>query len=132
MHKDLMKPDHGLNDDAWKTFKAQHSAKSKAKRKAKRRGKQQPQRKAYPGGYYAYIQSKAWAKKREQAFKRYGRKCGVCGRTENLQVHHRHYRTLFNERMEDLGILCGDCHANEHEDKGAMDSMSSEFAAMFR
>ena len=31
-----------------------------------------------------------------------------------LEVHHRHYDTLGNERLDDVEVLCSSCHRNEH------------------
>lgn len=30
--------------------------------------------------------------------------------TEHLELHHKHYRTLGNERDEDIEVLCNACH----------------------
>lgn len=35
--------------------------------------------------------------KRRKALSVHGSKCGFCGSTERLEVHHLHYRTLFRE-----------------------------------
>lgn len=62
-------------------------------------------------GYSTYIKSYAWRKKRDVAFKKLGRKCQNCG-IENirLDVHHKHYKTLYHERIQDIEILCEKCH----------------------
>lgn len=127
MRRELMKPDHGLNDDAYKTFRA-----LRANPKKKRRGCKKNKRQSFKGTYQQYINSKHWQRKREEALNHHGRKCNCCGRTYNLHVHHKHYRNLFREKMEDLEILCADCHHHEHEEKPEMDSLSREFASMFR
>lgn len=66
--------------------------------------------------YQAYLLSAEWAKCREAAFQVYGRKCSRCGKTRRLEVHHRgaDYRRLGRERVEDLEVLCGDCHDHAH------------------
>lgn len=60
-------------------------------------------------GYAAYLNSFDWARKREQAFAHHGRKCS-CGRKDMLVVHHLSYINLGDEPMEDLQVLCEDCH----------------------
>lgn len=68
--------------------------------------------------YLDYIQSEEWAKKAEQRRAIDGHKCAICGSTERLHVHHRHYRTLGNEDVEkDLVTLCEACHRDVHKDK---------------
>jgi 5-methylcytosine-specific restriction endonuclease McrA len=80
--------------------------------KIKKSKKQKDRRKAYE----QYIShSKVWKSKRKQAFKLYGRKCDTCGAKKNLHVHHKTYANLFNEKMEDLQILCEPCHMKLHD-----------------
>lgn len=45
-----------------------------------------------------------------------GKKCVKCGSNKNLCVHHKTYVHHGKEHLflEDLEVLCGDCHANEH------------------
>lgn len=62
-------------------------------------------------GYSAYIKSYAWKKKRQVAIEKYENKCQRCGRMDlPLEVHHKHYRTLYYERFEDVEVLCTYCH----------------------
>lgn len=37
-------------------------------------------------------------------------KCGGFELAKNLQLHHKHYRTLKHETMEDVELLCSKCH----------------------
>lgn len=89
-------------------------------------------RRTFFGTYHQYLESPQWAKKRRKAFKHYGKKCCRCGATGRLQIHHRHYRTLYRETVLDLEVLCGGCHENEHEGKvaGVTDPMTREFLAI--
>lgn len=78
--------------------------------------------------YKDYIQSKKWKKKRWQALNHYGCKCAICGSKKQLQVHHKHYRTLGCEEMKDLQVLCAGCHENHHEHEGkCADPMTRAF-----
>lgn len=82
--------------------------------------------------YYKYIQSAKWKKKRSQAIEHYGGKCAICKSDFNIHVHHKTYARLGRERMKDLELLCGDCHANHHEGEveGVCDSITKRFLGM--
>jgi hypothetical protein len=41
----------------------------------------------------------------------------MCNKKHNLQVHHKTYIRLTKERMEDLIVLCEDCHYLFHKKK---------------
>lgn len=61
---------------------------------------------AYGGSFYTTFR---WLRLREEAFKRYGRKCARCGVPRDLQVDHVQARSSRRERqwdMENLQILC--------------------------
>jgi 5-methylcytosine-specific restriction endonuclease McrA len=62
-----------------------------------------------------YLQHPHWIAKRREALDHYGERCQRCGRKGGfLQVHHKHYRTMFREAMKDLEVLCRGCHKDEH------------------
>lgn len=88
----------------------------------------------FKGTYTDYLSSRQWAKKRRKALAYYGNRCTVCGTTYRLEVHHRHYRTLFKEGWPDLDVLCRGCHENHHEGKNGVvaDPMTAEFLALAR
>lgn len=67
--------------------------------------------------YYNYLRSQQWMDKRKLALDFYGNNCGLCGSKFNLQVHHRNYKNIFKERMEDLMLLCESCHHRFHKKK---------------
>lgn len=67
--------------------------------------------------YVVYINSREWQLKRKEAFAFHGKMCHNCGAVQLLEVHHLHYRNLFNEKMEDLRILCVGCHKIVHRKK---------------
>lgn len=106
---------------------ARKSPAAKPKRQHRNRGS----RGQFVGTYRDYLKSPQWRRKRRKALRHYGRRCTVCGATERLQVHHRHYRTLFRESMADLDLLCDGCHSNHHESDGkACDPMTREFLSL--
>lgn len=108
-------------DAAWLKLKDGQRA------KAKKRKRRKPT--VFRGTYYEYLDSARWRRKRQKAFRHYGRKCCRCGATADLHVHHRHYRTLFRESVLDLEVLCGGCHRNAHEGAvaGIFDPMTTTF-----
>jgi len=65
--------------------------------------------------YQSYLKSSAWREKRKNALSKVDYKCEDCG-AENirLEVHHLNYNTIFNEDLQDLIVLCCDCHKARH------------------
>lgn len=53
-----------------------------------------------------YIRSTWWKQRRKLYYVLYERKCGICGATEGIELHHHHYRNLGAELDEDLTPLC--------------------------
>ncbi len=66
--------------------------------------------------YKKYLQSDKWKFKREELFKLRGEKCEKCNSIELLHVHHKNYDNIFNEKTDDLVILCSSCHRLQHLD----------------
>ena len=73
--------------------------------------------------YNDLLQSKEWAKKREEILLRDGHKCVNCGSKLNLQVHHRQYHLLreskkfikpWEYKTMYLITLCLNCHKIGH------------------
>jgi hypothetical protein len=64
--------------------------------------------------YYNYLQSVKWKEFRELAFEHFGRKCGLCDSEFDVQLHHKHYRNVFNETFADVIPLCRRCHQKHH------------------
>lgn len=75
--------------------------------------------------YKAYLRSPAWQKLRVKVFdralknanshNRFGvcEKCGYEPWKPCLQLHHKNYDRIFRERLEDLILLCPNCHKAE-------------------
>ena len=55
-----------------------------------------------------YLTSRAWADKRWQVMWRDGFMC-PCG-ARATEVHHKHYKNIGREQLEDLVALCNACH----------------------
>jgi len=65
--------------------------------------------------YAVYLLSEHWQDFRIAVHLDRNGKCERCGRKSGLQVHHRHYRTLWREKLTDVELLCGWCHQKEHD-----------------
>lgn len=70
----------------------------------------------YPS-YAAYLRSPHWQQVRRAYWAGAGPSphCAVCERTDALQLHHRTYRRLGRERLDDLVLLCADHHRAVHQ-----------------
>ena len=66
--------------------------------------------------YQDYLQTEHWKSFRERILKKY-KKCFICGRKDNLQVHHLTYVNLWKEEDKDVIVLCGSCHQKVHFSK---------------
>ena len=67
--------------------------------------------------YAGYIQGPAWKATRQAFFasKLHDGVCVVCLAVDSIHVHHRTYRRLGCEKLQDLELLCEACHAAAHD-----------------
>jgi 5-methylcytosine-specific restriction endonuclease McrA len=65
--------------------------------------------------YRNYIQSEEWKKKAEIKKEKVGYKCEECKTDKYLETHHLTYKRLYNEPLEDLKVLCRNCHQKVHD-----------------
>lgn len=120
-------------DEAYRKLRPNREVTKVHKRKNKtcRRKKKRRLPKSIRGmNYREYINSPHWKKKRAEFIESVGGRCERCGSTKQLQVHHKHYRTLKRESKEDVEVLCKECHELEHEEKGV--TQTNELAAEFQ
>lgn len=75
------------------------------------------------GSYNGLLFAKEWIEKRKEILERDNHKCRVCGKTEELQVHHRQYHFSLTlrkfrkpwEYANSLMVtLCKKCHQKGH------------------
>ncbi len=64
--------------------------------------------------YEKYIQSPEWRIRADMAKYRAGFLCQSCGKTSDLQAHHRTYERLGHELPDDIEVLCSECHKARH------------------
>lgn len=65
--------------------------------------------------YRTYLACDHWISLRDAKVEDVGFKCERCPRKTGLQVHHKHYRSLWREKFSDLECLCDECHQKLHD-----------------
>lgn len=67
--------------------------------------------------YLNYLLSDEWKQKKKERLGFDNYTCQICGKRSEteLEVHHRNYDNLYNEKVEDLITLCFKCHNIEQE-----------------
>jgi 5-methylcytosine-specific restriction endonuclease McrA len=68
----------------------------------------------YENQYRIYLKSQDWRDKRHAKLLR-TRRCGICGSTDRLDVHHLNDRDLVDVALTDLRVLCHRCHFLAHD-----------------
>jgi 5-methylcytosine-specific restriction endonuclease McrA len=66
-----------------------------------------------PSWYLRYLKTEHMVIVKESATMILG-SCVLCGSDIELQLHHRHYRTLGREQPRDVSLLCRDDHMRVH------------------
>lgn len=67
--------------------------------------------------YSKYLKSKEWHELKIDLIQIRGCKCEKCNikpAPNKLHVHHISYDRLYNEELNDLMLLCANCHRKEH------------------
>ena len=67
--------------------------------------------------YADYLNSIDWKAKCTRLIQKRGKRCEVCNSSYRIEVHHLTYKRIFNERLEDLKVLCFQCHRKAHPEK---------------
>ena len=65
--------------------------------------------------YSAYLRSPKWYRIRKKVLKRDSYQCIGCGASRKLQVHHKNYKNIGKEKLDDLITLCARCHFIFHK-----------------
>ncbi len=67
--------------------------------------------------YKKYIKSQEWKNIKLDILQVRGNYCEICKEQRQvniLHLHHKTYKNLFNEKAEDLQLLCPNCHMEVH------------------
>jgi 5-methylcytosine-specific restriction endonuclease McrA len=68
--------------------------------------------------YSEYLRSPWWQHISHVAKEAAQNRCQRCGGSERLEVHHKTYVRRGKEKLEDLEVLCWNCHRLEHRARG--------------
>ncbi len=86
-------------------------------RDAELRARQKRLRELKTMPYSEYLMTPEWDERRRRHLRSAGYRCQVCNATNTrLNVHHRTYATIGEERYVDLLVLCEDCHRIFHKE----------------
>jgi hypothetical protein len=69
----------------------------------------------YKQKYQDYLVSDHWVNLRKQKLVLVRHQCEACSSQKRLQVHHIHYRSLYDCDTDDLVALCKTCHGMLHQ-----------------
>lgn len=64
--------------------------------------------------YADYLKSEYFQNFRLKVLKSRRYKCERCKGKYRLQIHHKHYASLGNEKLNDVMVLCITCHERMH------------------
>lgn len=65
--------------------------------------------------YSNYMRSKHWRKFRKKMWKQKPHRCWICNmETQKLDLHHKTYKNLGNEKANQVIFLCRPCHSKLH------------------
>jgi hypothetical protein len=64
--------------------------------------------------YREYLISKKWEGYKNAIHYIYNEECFICNSKEELQVHHKTYDRIYHEDLDDLVLVCSDCHECIH------------------
>ena len=62
--------------------------------------------------YRLYMTSKFWKRIKRERLIKDNFQCVLCGEKKTLQLDHLRYTMMGSETLDDLRILCKQCHAN--------------------
>jgi 5-methylcytosine-specific restriction endonuclease McrA len=65
--------------------------------------------------YAKYLKTEHWKEIRLKVLERDNNQCLMCGTTKNINVHHKTYNNLGNEKLTDLVTICKRCHKLFHD-----------------
>ena len=65
--------------------------------------------------YHEYLKSAEWKTIRDKVIERDNGMCLHCKTNPAQEVHHKHYKTIYREKIDDLESVCSDCHRAIHK-----------------
>ena len=64
--------------------------------------------------YRTYVRTMHWRALKTKRLSRAGNKCEQCHGTNKLEVHHINYKNLYDATLDDLKVMCHECHNSHH------------------
>lgn len=80
--------------------------------------------------YIAHLRSAEWKALRQSALRRAKFSCERCAAKGYLEVHHKHYRTLGAETLDDVEVVCKTCHGKADDQRASEGRHRSSAAAL--
>ncbi len=68
----------------------------------------------YKQAYINYLKSPIWSSIKSIIRLKNNFKCEKCNSNVLLEVHHKTYKSVFDEELKHLQLLCKSCHENHH------------------
>jgi len=66
------------------------------------------------------LNTKHWKEVKSRTNKsKFKKECYCCNEKEKLQLHHKTYKRVGNEKLNDLIWLCQKCHSESHKIKNS-------------
>jgi hypothetical protein len=84
--------------------------------------------------YQKYLVSAHWIALRKRKLSLVNR-CEICSRAIHLEVHHTHYKNLYKMQLNELKVLCRECHRKQHgfeRDRTPKGNWSNQALASYR
>lgn len=80
--------------------------------------------------YQEYLQSKEWLSLRKKKISQVGGSCQICNSRKEIRIHHRTYKRIFHEDLNDLTVLCNLCHELFHNRNNADEYIERKISEM--
>ena len=83
--------------------------------------------------YVRHINSPYWKELKKKVIARRGERCEMCLKSgQQLDLHHKHYKTFGRERQKDVQLLCRPCHKIADQERALRGRISSALSRFDR
>lgn len=107
--------------------KEKREKKEKTENKEKVKKKRKPRKRKIVRSYKTYIKSNLWIKRKNRYWKKYGKKCRVCGSSNYVTLHHKEYNNNYGDEPDkELIAMCQSCHFRYHDNFPTKKNMQEE------
>ena len=89
--------------------------------------KRKPRQRKIIRSYKTYMTSNLWTDRKNRYWKKYGKKCELCGKTSWVTLHHKEYNNNYGDEPDrELIALCASCHKTFHDNYETKRNMQKE------